>query len=294
MNPTKLLSACALFALAGTSNNLLAAIDITDSATYYNAENWYGYRSNTNVEYSSTSDSINFSKLDSSSYVWGYFNPITLSVGDALTFTGTFTFGTIASGGIFSIGFFNSGLCSQSQMITHTYQSGTDVSSMANYTDATSVIAAATGGMAGVSANNTKAFLRTKTTSNTAFLSTATGAQQTTETFETAYSAPTAEAEYLVSLELTKTDTGLDFAVSFNGETTQTISFETEISTFDVIGIRSPVTAGGSGITLTNLSISTTGTIIPEPSTFCLMGGGLSLALLALRRKRAGARRSRV
>lgn len=290
MNTTSRTRIAALALLAGTAlaPAARAAIDINDSATYYAAENWYGYRSNTDVEYTTTKSSVNFSKIDKSSYVWGYFNPIVLEVGDSLTFSGTFTFGTIASEGTFSIGLFNSGLCSQSEMLTHTYQSSTDVSGMANYgTGKKGVTGTATGGMTGVSANNANAYLRTNADSNTAFLSTSSGAQQKTTAFETAFSAPTANTAYAVKLDLTKTSSGLDLAVSFGGESAKTVSFETDISTFDVIGIRSPVTAGGSGITLSDFSVSTTGTVIPEPSAFGLMFGVLSLLVAAFPRRRS-------
>ena len=289
MNTTSRTRIAALALLAGTAlaPAARAAIDINDSATYYAAENWYGYRSNTNVEYTTTKSSVNFSKIDDASYVWGYFNPIVLEVGDSLRFSGTFTFGTIATKGTFSIGLFNSGLCSQSEMLTHTYQSATDVSGMANYSIGKSATGTATGGMAGVSANNQKAYLRTKTSSDTAFLSTASGAQQKTTAFETAFSAPTANTAYAVKLDLTKTSSGLDLAVSFGGESAKTVSFETDISTFDVIGIRSPVTAGGSGITLSDFSVSKKGAVIPEPSAFGLMFGVLSLLVAAFPRRRS-------
>ncbi len=289
MNTTSRTRLAALALLAGTAlaPAARAAIDINDSATYYATENWYGYRSNTNVEYTTTDSSVNFSKIDESSYVWGYFNPIVLDVDETLTFSGTFTFGKIASGGTFSIGLFNSGLCSQSEMLTHTYQSETDVSKMANYSTGKSTTGTATGGMTGVSANNQKAYLRTNADSNTAFLSTASGAQQKTTAFETAFSAPTANTAYAVKLELSKTLTGVDVFVSFGGEATKKVSFETDISTFDVIGIRSPVTAGGSGIALSSFSVSTTGTVIPEPSAFGLMFGVLSLLVAAFPRRRS-------
>lgn len=259
MKSTPRLTLAALALLAGTAlvPAARAAIDLDNPATCYNAGNWYGYRSNTNVEYTATESSINFSKIDSSSYVWGYFNPVVLNVGDTLSFSGTFTFGTIASGGTFAAGLFNSGLCSQSEMPTHTYQSSTDVSKMANYIKNKGVTGTATGGMTGVSANNKNAYLRTNAASNTAFLSSSSGAQQTTTAFAASFSSPTANTAYAVTLGLTKTESGVDFAVSFGNESAKTISFETDISTFDVIGIRSPVTAGGGGITLSNFSIAT-------------------------------------
>ena len=296
MITTKTLARTALVLLAGTLAPAAAhaAIDISESSTYYDVENWYGYRSNVNIGYASSGNSISFSQVDSSSYLWAYFDPILLDVGDTLTFSGTFMFGTIASDGKFSIGLFNSGLCTQSQMLTHTYQSGTNVSSMANYSETTkadgtvskkSVTGTATGGMTGVSASYATAYLRTNATSNTGFLSTASGAQQESVDFASAFSAPTANTEYDVSLVLKKTETGLDYSVAFGGTAAQTISFETEISTFDVLGIRAPTTSSG-GITLSNVSVTTTGTVIPEPSAFGLLAGAFALAMAGTRRRR--------
>ena len=296
MITTKTLTRTALVLLAGTlaPAAVHAAIDIADSATYYDVENWYGYRSNVNIGYDSGDSSISFSQVDSASYLWAYFDPILLDVGDTLTFSGTFTFGTIASGGKFFIGLFNSGLCAQSQMLTHTYQSGTDVSSMENYSETTktdgtvskkSVTGTATGGMTGVSANSATAYLRTNAASNTAFLSTSSGAQQKNTDFTSAFSEPSANSAYNVSLELKKTETGLDFSVAFDGAAAQTISFETDIKTFDVLGIRAPTTSTG-GITLSNVSVTTTGTVIPEPSAFGLLAGAFALALAGTRRRR--------
>ncbi len=295
MITTKTLTRTALVLLAGTlAPAAHAAIDISDSATYYDPENWYGYYSKANITYTYGVDYIRFSQVDNTGYLWAYFDSVQLDVGDTLTFSGIFTFGKIASSGKFAIGLFNSGLCSQSQMVTHSFQSETDVSSMANYSETTkpdgavsakSVTGTATGGMTGVSANNATAYLKTNAASNTAFLSTALGAQQKSVDFASAFSAPTENVAYDVSLELKKTDSGLDFSVAFDGTAAQTISFESDISTFDVLGIRVPTTSSG-GITLSNVSVTTTGTVIPEPSAFGLLAGAFALALAGMRRRR--------
>lgn len=275
---------CRLFVLGVFAPVATFAADIGGNLSFYNSDNWYGYRSNSNVQFTSTENSITFTRIDNSSYLWTYFDPITLSVGEKLSFTGTFTFGSIASKGVFSLGFFNSGLCGKDQMITHTYQSGTNVSSMVNYAMGKNAVSAATGGMTGVSANNEKAYLRTNASSSTAFLSTSSGAQQKTETFSSAFSAPAENVACEISFEILKTMSGLDVSIAFGGNAAQTVSFETEISTFDVLGLRSPVTASGKGITLSSLALSEVA--IPEPS---LMGGvfGLfSIAVATSRRRR--------
>lgn len=262
------------------------AAELGGNLSFYDTDNWYGYRSNSNIQFSSTENSITFTQIDNSSYLWTYFDPITLSVGEKLSFTGTFTFGKIASGGVFSLGFFNSGLCGKDQMITHTYQSGTDVSSMANYAEGKNAVSTATGGMTGVSANNEKAYLRTNEKSSTAFLSTSSGAQQKTETFSSAFSAPVENVACEISFEILKTMSGLDVMIAVGGTVPQTISFETDISTFDVLGLRSPVTASGNGITLSSISLSEV--VIPEPSTVVGVFGLFSIAAVMLRRRREG------
>lgn len=269
---------------AGTfvAPGLNAAIDLSDSSTFYSADNWYAYRDNANVLFTSAANSITFSQVNESGYVWAYFSPTTLSVGEKLEFSATFTFGALASKGTFSIGFFNSGLCGESQMITHSYQSGTDVSSMANYVEGKNMISTVTGGMTGVSANSGKAYLRTKSETKTAFLSTASGAQQKTTTFETAFTAPSAGTSYDVNLEILKTASGLDFSVGFNGETPQTVSFETDLAMFDVLGFRSPVEADSGGITISEASV----VVIPEPSAFGLLAGMAACALVTISRRR--------
>lgn len=247
-----------------------AAAETAIPATFYDAGNWYGYRSNANVSFSSGEDSITFSGIDSSSYLWAYFEPVTLSVGQKLSFFGTFTFGKLAADGVFSVGLFDGGQCSKSEMITHSYQSGTEVSSMANYTYGKNAVSTATGGMTGVSANARAAYLRTNSASSTAFLSTASGAQQKTVEFEDSFPGPDSNAAYDVGMEILKTSSGLDFSVRFGGGNAQLISFETDISTFDVPGIRVPV-ASGESITFSAATVT-----VPEPSFW----GVLSVFLL--------------
>ncbi len=279
MKSTKLSLLFLTYALAAgslVSGTLVAVADSFDSATFYDPDNWFGYRSNTNIVFSSWENSITFSQVDKSSYLWTYFDPITLSVGDKLSFSGTFTFGKIASDGVFSVGLFNSGLCGKEEMVAHAYQSGTDVSSMRNYSEGKNAVSTATGGMTGVSANNKTAYLRTNSGSSTAFLSASSGAQQNSITFPSVFSAPAADAEYEVSLEILKTSVGLDFSVALGGGAPQVLSFETEISTFDLFGFRSPVAASGRGIVLSGASVAVAS--IPEPSALGLFLGIFSIA----------------
>ena len=277
-------SFCRLIAWSALAPVASFAANVGGNPSFYDTDNWYGYRSNSNIQFSSTGASIQFTQLDKSSYLWTYFDPITLFVGEKLSFSGTFIFGNIASGGVFSLGFFNSGSCGKEQMITHTYQSGTPVSSMANYREGKNAVSTATGGMTGVSASNEKAYLRTNAGSSTAFLSASGGAQQKTVSLSSGFSAPVAAQPYEVALEILKTVKGLDFSVSFGGGAFQTVSFETDISSFDVFGIRSPVTASGNGITLSKISL--TEVAVPEPSAFGGVIGIFSIMFAAMSRRR--------
>jgi len=155
---------------------------------------------------------------------------------------------------------------------------------MANYREGKNAVSTATGGMTGVSASNEKAYLRTNAGSSTAFLSASGGAQQKTVTLSSGFSAPVAAQPYEVALEILKTVKGLDFSVSFGGGAFQTVSFETDISTFDVFGIRSPVTASGNGITLSKISL--TEAVVPEPSAFGGFIGIFSIMFAAMSRHR--------
>lgn len=257
----------------------------------YNTDDWYAYRSNAEVTFSSNENSITFSTLDASSYVWGYFPKVSLSVGESLSVTGTLTFSALSTSGTLMLGVFDSGNCSKADMITHAYQSKTDVSSMKNYSvkesgTAKNAVSTATGGMTGVSANCSTAYLRTNADSYTAFLSTASGAQQAKTSFSSEFSSPAVEAEYAFSLCIVKTAAGLDFSVAL-GEVAsiQTVSFSSEISDFDALGIRSPVSSGGS-ITLSELAM--TKSVIPEPSMFgiAVIVGALVFAVSRRRRNK--------
>lgn len=273
-----------VFVIGTVAPGLSAAISPGDFAEPYLAENWYGYRSNADVAYTESEGAINFSKLDDASYVWGYFDPVTLGVGEKLRWAGTLTLGRMASDGKLSVGIFNSGLCSESAMITHTYQSGTNVSSMKNYVAGKKVIATVLGDMTGVSGNSEEAYLRTNP-SNTSPLSTSAGAQQKTEKFSKGFSSPTQDVAYDFALEILKTVSGVVFFVAYGDAPAQSVEFETTIDTFDVLGIRSPVTAGGDGITLSNFSLST-GAVVPEPLSGGLILGAAALGVVATRRRR--------
>lgn len=264
---------------------LPAAISLSDSSGIYDVNNWYGYRSNSNVAFSGSENSINFSKIDNGGYVWGYFNPVALEIGETLTWSGTLTVGKIAKEGVLSLGIFNSGPSPVQSMVTHTYQSNTDVSMMPNYKEDANVISTVFGGMTGLSANSKNAYLRSKP-SNTAFLSTSGGAQQETVAFSSAFSTISENSAYDFSLSLTKTDAGMTFAVAYGDTEAQIISFDTDIDTFDVLGIRSPVTASSAGITLSNLSLTTTGVVIPEPASASVLMGFAVLGLLGVKRRR--------
>lgn len=264
-----------VFVIGAVAPGLSAEISSGDSAEAYQVASWYGYRSNANVVCSEIEGAINFSKLDAYSYVWGYFNPVKLAIGEKLVWSGTLTLGQIAPKGKLILGIFNSGLCSEDTMITHTYQSDTDVSSMKNYANGKNVVGTVLGGMTGVSASSESAYLRTKP-SDTSPLSTSSGSQQKTENFSVRFSSPTEGAEHDFALEILKTVNGIIFSVAYGDGPAQSVEFETTIDSFDVLGLRSPVEAGGDGITLSNFSLSM-GTIVPEP-----LSGGLILSVAAL------------
>lgn len=278
MNPTKLLAACALFALAGTSDNLRAAIDITDSATYYNTENWYVFRSNATPTLTSDETSITFGGLDTSnSYGLAYLSRVSLDTGDAYTISGTLCLSSYSSTGTLVIGLFDSVDNPESEIPDNQNKLG-----ITDYTKS----------MSGIMTSLTEGVYR-PLSSTEGFLSTGKTGNKIHKEYASAFSPPESGIEFCFVLNLLKTDDGFDCTVSLGGEEEKSFSVETDtLSCIDVLGFRFSSDTKGTA-TLTELSVSTTGTIIPEPSTFCLMGGGLSLALLALRRRRS-ARRSRV
>lgn len=252
-------AACAFFLLAGTPASLDAAISISDASTYYAEENWYVFRSNANPTVSGGESSVTFGALDASnSYALAYLSRVSLSTSDAYTVSGTLTLSSYSSSGTFVIGLFDSVSDAESAIPAHANKSG-----VSSYTST----------MSGIMTTLAKGVYR-PLSSTDGFLSTGTSGGKKSFAYDSAFSVPESGAAFDFTLSLTKTDTGFDCVVSLGGEAEQTFSVETEtLSCIDVLGFRFSSATGGTA-TLTNLSITTTGTIIPEPGTFCLSGGG--------------------
>lgn len=288
MITTKTLTRTALVLLAGTlvPATLSAMIDISTPSSFYDDANWYAYRGSANVSFNTAVDanSIDISKLDDG-YSWAYFTPIALEAGEHITFSATITFSDISTSNKFYIGLFDGGsLCSQENQIAHSYQSKTDVSGMPNSSNASTVPGVATGDMHGIFASSSTAYLRSESKDHS-FMSTSSGVYQASSKFATEFASFSATTPYAIEMTLAKGEDSLTLSFAIGNETAQTLNFTSDISRFNVIGFRSPTAAGGTA-TLSNMSITTTGTVIPEPSAFGLLAGAFALALAGTRRRR--------
>jgi len=254
---------------------------------------WFGYRSNsknTVFTYDAETKTTKMTNLDSDSYVFGYFpQSVALAVGEKLTVRGTATFSTVASNSSFFVGFYNSG----------------ENTKPATETTFTSIVDA-TGTMTGFF-GGTKISKKTdsETTSTTAtvysrfkgkpatesdkgagFMTTNQGSDYIAKaelSGETSVAHPTAGTAFDFLFSILRTDSGYTVAL---GDENNTATFGNgsvlSSETFDVIGIKS----AGSGLTLSNFSISTTGLLVPEPAVFSLFSGTLALAFVVSRRRR--------
>ncbi|MBQ6704909.1 MAG: hypothetical protein IJN19_02735 [Opitutales bacterium] len=260
----------------------------TDSETFVTdglGIDWFGYRSNTaKTVFTYENGKTTMTNLDSDSYVWGYLpEEISLEIGDSVTFSGTATFNSVASSGSFYIGLYNSGANTKPA-------SGTTFSS----------IVAGTYGMTGFfggtgkksSGTTTQVFSRFSEKAPNASGSGGAGFMTSNQgssyiasaTPEGMLNHPVANTDYEFALTILRTANGYDVSVGNAG----TVSFSAEKSfssgVFDVIAMKSP----GSGITLSNLSVATTGAVIPEPSSLAWLLGIFSGVLIASARRTRG------
>lgn len=283
MKLKNLLFPCSFFLLAGTPLVSLGSEPETFLTDGLGID-WFGYRSNTTKTVFSYEDGkTTMTNLDSDSYVWGYLpQAVSLEIGQALTFAGTATFNSVASSGAFYIGIYNSGANAKpetgatfSSIVAGTYDmtgffGGTNKKASGTTTHVYSRFA---GKAPGASGSGGAGFM----TSNqgAAYIASASP--------ETLIEHPSANVAYEFSLKILRTAAGYDVLMG-DGEPVSFVSEKSPASgVFDVIAIKSP----GNGITLSNFSISTTGTAIPEPSMFGFFAGIFSLAALVARRKRS-------
>jgi len=254
---------------------------------------WFGYRSNsknTFFTYDAETKTTKMTNLDSDSYVFGYFpQGIELAVGEKLTVRGTATFSTVASNSAFFVGFYNSGENAKPAAGT----------TFTGIVDATGTMTGFFGG------TKTSKSTGSETTSTTAtvysrfkgkpatesekgagFMTTNQGKNYITVaelSGETSVAHPTAGTACDFLFSISRTESGYTVAL---GDENNTATFSSgsvlSAENFDVIGIKS----AGSGLTLSNFSISTTGSLVPEPATFGVFSGMLALAIVASRRRR--------
>ena len=247
---------------------------------------WTGYRSNTATVFAFDAETgtTTMTNLDADSYVWGFLpSAVALSVGDALTLTGTATFISVAGDSSFDFGLYDSG--------PHAAPTaGTTFSSIVEGTWGMTGFFAGTDRASASSEASTKVFSRfaekpaTESSGGAGFMTSNQGknyiASQTPSASTLAH--PTAGTPYEFSLEIRRTASGYD--VSVGGQ--EAVSFAADESlqsgNFDVIAMKSP----GSGITLSGFSVETTGAVVPEPSAFGLLAGTLALAFCGARRRR--------
>ena len=298
MITTKTLTRTALVLLAGTLAPAAHAAEtlVTDGSNI----DWFGYRSNTTqTAFSYENGTTTMTNLDSDSYVWGYLPvSISLSVGDSLTLSGTALFKSVAATGSFYFGLYDCGENTRpaagttfSSIVAGTYDmtgffggtnqkttTTTTTDPETNETTTTKEVSLATnvfsrfagkpgtstGGAGFMTSNQGGSYITSSTINNSSL------------------AHPVAAAAYDFSLNILRTESGYD--ISLGDQSAVSFSADKSLSsgTFNVIGMKSP----GSGITLTNLSVTTTGTVIPEPSAFGLLAGAFALALAGTRRRR--------
>ncbi len=282
MNTTSRTRIAALALLAGTALVPAARAEtfITDGSNIA----WYGYRSNTAPSFSYESGTTTITNLDSESYVWGYLpTGVVLSVGDSLTLSGTATFKSVGASSTFYFGLYNSGENAAptagttfSSIVSGTYDmTGFFAGTKQTKESCTAAVysrfagkapsAEGSGGAGFMTTNQGKSYIASETLSDSSL------------------THPTADVAYDFSLTILRTQTG--YKISLGDQTSVSFDAAKSLSsnTFDVVGMKSP----GSGITLSDFSVSKKGTVIPEPSAFGLMFGVLSLLVAAFPRRRS-------
>ncbi len=298
MNTTSRTRLAALALLAGTAlvPAARAAIDISNSATYYAAENWYAIRNGGTPRFEESDLGLKITTLKADAYVFAYFSPTHLSVGEYLEVSFSLTLSSPNTLGTLTFGLFNDGGLSQAKLeslLLSNKISSHGINS-AGKTDVFGV-KPLTGAMNGIYVCPSSVYSRFAGTTASGFMTTnAAATVQSESKLSTAFSSPTSDGAYAVSLKIERTEaptdssgTFYDVSVSLGGETSQTVSVSNSQEVFDILGIRSPVSGSGNSIEISNFSVKTTGTVIPEPSAFGLMCGVLSLLVAAFPRRRS-------
>lgn len=292
MPPPRILCASLLIALAGTPA-ASAAINIADSATLYNPDNWYAVRNGGTPTFSASDNSLKISVLSDDSHVFAYMNPVSLAIGENLQISFNVNFTSPKALGSFAFGVFNSGnltqpildaLLAENSIATHGINSKGKSDTLG--------IKALTGEMNGIFATPDLVFSRFAGTTSTGFMATNPASDVGKKTnLSVAQNSPSVGVSYAVQMEIARvsgTEKTYEVGVSFGGSATETLTIENSQVTFDLLGFRSPVGGTANGMTLSDLRISTTGTIgVPEPSAFGLLAGIVGLALAVSRRRRS-------
>lgn len=292
MNTTSRTRLAALALLAGTAlvPAARAAININDSTTYYAKENWYAIRNGGAPTITPTENSVSVGTLKYDGLFFCYFEPVVLSAGQYLKISGTLNLSEVFTGTTTTntvLGLFDSGDYPQTKLdstlaeksLGHGYNSE-KLSEMS--------ASQITGTMSGFAISTVCAFNRNNPNTSSTCLATNSGGKKI-ETYSTALSEPTAGVDYAFEICITKKDAdtyALAFSLGGSEEKTYTALENTALEKLDVFAIKAKV-ATGKTATLSNLAISTTGTVIPEPSAFGLMFGVLSLLVAAFPRRRS-------
>ena len=299
MITTKTLARTALVLLAGTlapAAAHAAETFVTDGSNI----DWFGYRSKALPAFSCENGTVSMTNLDSDSYVWGYLPvSISLSVGDSLTLSGTALFKSVAATSSFYFGLYDCGENTKpatgttfSSIVAGTYGmtgffGGTNQKTTTTTTTDPDTDETTTTKEVSLTTNVFSRFAGkpgTSTVEGAGFMTSNQGAGYIASSTikNSSLAHPVADTAYDFSLNILRTESG--YEVSLGDQPTVSFSADKSLSsgTFNVIGMKSP----GSGITLTNLSVTTTGTVIPEPSAFGLLAGAFALALAGTRRRR--------
>lgn len=275
MKPNKI--ALSLFVYFGVAASLPAAISPGDETSYYDAANWYSFRSNAKTTISANENSVTFGGLDAkNSYSLAYLDRVSLSLGDTYSVSGTLRYTNFdATDGVFVFGLFDSVNNPENAIPANTNKAG-----ISTYTSSMSGILATTGQIVYRPLDSSFGFLAFDASGKREFFD-----------YATPLASPENGVNYDFALDLTKTESGFDVSVSIGGiaalpKDSETFSVITNtLSAIDVLGLRFGSATKGS-VTLSNLKIATTGTVIPEPSAFGLFAGIAALALVASRRRK--------
>ncbi len=277
-----------LFLLSGTcllaAGTLQAAIDFSNTASFYDESNWYAIRSDGTPTISKTDTGIRISGSKSDCLVFCYFEPVMLKQGEYLQVSGSFNLDKLQSGSNTLVGLFSSGNYTQAVLdaalaeksLKHAYNS-----------KSTGLLASTvTNAMAGFLTSTKVTYNRNKPTSNSTCLSTTSGGAKVDYAKE--FSTPTAGVNYNFLLKILKTAEGT-YSTTFSlggGDAVTTESLTNEVlKDLSVLAFRVPVGTGGN-VTLSDLKFETVSVAVPEPSAFGFFSGASALLLCVRRRKR--------